>query len=366
MLFAHPAGRERRGRAGFPVGRRSLYLLCIVLLAGAWGLDVISPQQFVVAILLSVPIALSSISLNRRFTLALVLLALVADASAGWYNAFQDHYRWDPIAVADRLLAALSIALVGLLSVSAQQQALHAGELAERQARSEVLRDLIYALSHDLRTPLTAARMTMRQALGGAYGELPAQYREILVRSIASNEELNRLAETLLLVARYESGEQSPLREPVEVADVARAVAKELEPLALSKGITLSAKMPQGSVYVLGDETELRRAITNLLANAVTWTPQNGKISLILQREDGDAIVTVEDDGYGVPALTRENLFQRFAGRSRQGAGSGLGLYIVRRIAEGHDGSVQYRPAAPRGSIFTLRLPRIPEIAQRA
>lgn len=346
--------------------RRPLYISCVLLLVAAWGLDLVSPQLLVVAILLSVPIALSSLTLNRRFTLILVLFALAADASAGWYNALQDHHHWDPIAVADRLLAALSIAVVGLLSVSAQRQALHAGELAERHARSEVLRDLIYALSHDLRTPLTAARMTMRQALAGAYGELPAQYREILVRSIASNEELNRLAETLLLVARYESGEESPLREPVDVADVARTVAKELEPLALSKGITISAKMPAASDYVLGDETELRRAITNLLANAVTWTPQNGRIMLGLEREAGEAIITVEDNGYGVPAPARESLFERLAGRSRQGAGSGLGLYIVRRIAEGHNGSVHYRPAAPSGSIFTLRLPRIPEIPQRA
>ena len=170
------------------MGRGPIYILCVLLLAAAWALDIFSPQALVVAILLSVQIALSSITLDRRFTLVLVLVALVADGSAAWYNAYQDHYRWNPVALADRLLAALSIALVGFLSVTAQRQALHAGELAERQSRSEVVRDLIYALSHDLRTPLTAARMTMRQALEGQYGELPEQYREILIRSIASND----------------------------------------------------------------------------------------------------------------------------------------------------------------------------------
>ena len=345
---------------------RSVWVLCIVLLIAAWLIDIVSPQSFVVAILLSVPIALSSVTLNRRFTFWLVIAALAADASAGWYNAFQDHYRWDPIALGDRLLAGLSIVLVGFLSLRSQQEALHAGELAERHARAEVLRDLVYALSHDLRTPLTAARMTMRQALNGEYGELPAQYREILSRSIASNEELNRLAETLLLVARYESGEESKLREPVDLRTLAQEVATDLDSLAKSKEIELRLTMPVESVYVLGDDAELRRAITNLLANAVTWTPTHGTISLEIKRVDNTVTFTVEDNGYGIADSARKQLFQRLAGRSRQGAGSGLGLYIVRRIAEGHGGSVAYRPALPAGSVFEFRLPVLPEAAHHA
>lgn len=364
-VFAEPAGRIARRGAGPLVKARSILGLCIALLLGAWGLDIVSPQLFVVAILLSVPIALSSVALDRRFTFILVVLALAADFSAGWYNAYQDHYRWDPIALGDRLLAGLSIVLVGLLSMRAQQEALHAGELSERHARAEVLRDIIYALSHDLRTPLTAARMTLRQALDGAYGELPEQYREILTRSVASNEELSRLAETLLLVARYESGEQSQMREPVDMNVLATAVAAELESIAQAKHLTVRCAVPPLPLLVSGDESELRRAITNLLANALTWTPRDGTIALSLQRQDGWATITVEDNGYGVPESAREQLFQRFAGRSRQGAGSGLGLYIVRRIAEGHRGSVTYRPGAQGGSVFTLRLPAESETVYR-
>jgi K+-sensing histidine kinase KdpD len=93
------------------------------------------------------------------------------------------------------------------------------GALAER---NEVIRDIVYALSHDLRTPLEAANMTMRQALEGKYGELPAPYREILERSVQSKDELRRLAETLLLVSRYESGEASRYRERVDLAEITR------------------------------------------------------------------------------------------------------------------------------------------------
>jgi len=87
--------------------------------------------------------------------------------------------------------------------------------------RTNVIRDIVYALSHDLRTPLAAAGMTIRQALAGAYGDLPQAYRDLLERSLQSNDELQRLAETLLLVSRYESGEQSARRERVELAPLA-------------------------------------------------------------------------------------------------------------------------------------------------
>lgn len=349
----------------FKVRRYSIFVTCAVLLLGVWAIDIVSPQLFVVAILLSVPIALSSATLSRRFTIWLTAVALVADATAGWYNAFQDHFGLNPIAIGDRLLVALSIVLVAALTLRGQTQAVAAGKLSERHKRSEVLRDLIYALSHDLRTPLTAARMTMIQALQGAYGDFSPCYHDILVRSIESNEELYRLAETLLLVARYESGEQSTLREPVNLSHVVHAISDELEPLILSKNLDLQIHSPDPAPYVMADRSELRRAITNLVANAVAWTPVSGHIALTVLAEERRAILSIEDDGYGVPDAVRKSLFQRFSGRARQGGGSGLGLYIVRRIAEGHGGFITYRPGNRSGSVFNLTLPRLPELTSR-
>lgn len=347
-----------RGDAACSVKERPVQVVCILLLAAAWVTDILSPELFVVAILLTIPIALSSVSLNQRFTYLLIALALIANVSAGWYNSYQEDYAYNAIALGDRFLAALSIILVGVLSIKAQQAAMHAGELAERQARSEVMRDLVYALSHDLRTPLTAARMTMQQALEGRYGPLPEAYREILERSIVSNEELNRLAETLLLVARYESGEQSTLRAPVEIPQLVRGVLADLKPLTDSKQILVDVSQIQSDgARALADEAEIRRALTNLVANAVMWTPHAGHIAVSTRSKDSHVSIRVEDDGYGVSPAVRDALFQRFVGGARQGTGSGLGLYIVRRIAEGHGGSVTYEPRSPHGSIFTLTLP---------
>jgi signal transduction histidine kinase len=237
-------------------------------------------------------------------------------------------------------------------------------EIAER---SEVIRDIVYALSHDLRTPLAAAGMTLQQALEGKYGPMPEAYLEIIRRSIEANVELRRLAETLLLVAKYESGEQSTRRAPVHLGRVARGVVAELEPLWRSKSIQVRVGDDEGAITV-GDDAELRRAIMNLVANAIAWTPENGTIGVGVARNGATVTVSVTDDGYGVPQADRAMLFQRFpAGAlSRPGSASGLGLYIVRRIAENHGGRVSYAPRQPEGSQFTLTLPAGPEKASDA
>jgi signal transduction histidine kinase len=95
----------------------------------------------------------------------------------------------------------------------------------------------------------------------------------------------------------------------------------------------------------------------NLLANAIASTPAGGHVAVIVDASGHDATLAVEDDGYGVPEAQRAVLFQRFSPGARHGAGSGLGLYIVRRIAESHGGRATYQPREPRGSRFAVTLP---------
>lgn len=520
---------------------RLTLFVCAALLLAAFAFDMVTPQELVAAILLTIPVALSSLLLDRRITATFVIAALVADITAGWYNGVTEGHHWSSIALANRALAAFSIVLVGVLGTLAQRAAQRSGqlaaeqrqtereqalrrametirsslnvelvaraivreavealgfdsarlytienhllgattftwekdsedvvvtrerpssellsllqrslserhlvaigesdalgrfalatlgaaraicvplvnaqiafgmlllavkdesmlaadvepwvelfaeqatvaaaqaslfvELADRNAelqqanetlsrRGEVIRDLVYALSHDLRTPLSAAAMTMQQALDGTYGPLPEKYREILARSVASNDDLRRLAETLLLVARYESGEQSTSREPVDLAALAESVREELEPLSHAKSIECSVDASEA--IILGDAGELRRALMNLLANAINWTPEGGHVRVaVVSTADSRVVVRVEDDGYGVPAHMRDRLFQRFGSEdgTRQGAGSGLGLYIVRLIAQSHGGSAAYEPGPGTGSVFSLDFPASP------
>ncbi|MGR4063988.1 MAG: sensor histidine kinase [Vulcanimicrobiaceae bacterium] len=225
------------------------------------------------------------------------------------------------------------------------------------QERSDVIRDIVYALAHDLRTPIAAADVTMTQALSGAYGELPDQYREILRAGVASNAGLRRLVESLLLVARYESGEDSRRYERISVNGIAQRVLSELRPVAELSGVELTLSQTQ-EAWAMVDGDEIRRAVANLLANAIEATPKGGHVQVTVKIAMGRVSVLVADDGYGVPPERRASLFQRFAG-FRAGAGTGLGLYIVRRIAEKYGGAAQYRPREPRGSCFTIEIPAL-------
>jgi len=233
-------------------------------------------------------------------------------------------------------------------------------ELADKNQevahRSEVIRDIVYALSHDLRTPLAAAGLTLRQARDGAYGPMPPSYLEILDRSLAANDELQRLAETLLLVAQYESGERTIAHRQLDVARLTRDVATQLESLAKSKGLSVEIDA-ETEAWTVGDAGELRRALVNLFANAVTWSREGGTVRIRVSAPGERVRVAVEDRGFGVPPELREMLFMRFAAEGKHGVGTGLGLYIVRRIAEAHGGAVRYEPNDPEGSIFTLELP---------
>lgn len=353
--------------------------LSIVLLAAAWLVDMFTQQRLVAAILLTIPVAVASLYLQPKAARWFIVAALAADAVAGWFNGLSEGGHWDSVSIGNRLLAAFSILLVGVLGSMARNAAQEAGRLSAQRAlldelaqknealrlanislveRRDVIRDIVYALSHDLRTPLAAAAMTLRQALDGKYGQPSPEYREILQRSIESNSEVRRLAETLLLVARYDSGDNSTMRRPVGVDRILHSVVDELEPLWSLKHIEVH--VDDGSALtVLGDESELRRALVNLFANAIKATPARGTIDAKFARNGRSVTVSIEDSGYGVSEAQRPLLFQRIPATdmSPHSTGSGLGLYIVRRIAEEHGGSAGYRPREPRGSIFSLELP---------
>jgi signal transduction histidine kinase len=224
--------------------------------------------------------------------------------------------------------------------------------------RGGVIRDLVYALAHDLRTPLAAADVTLRQAKAGAYGSLPERYEEVIATSLESNAEMQRIVASLLMIARYESEDWSKVRERFDLGATVAAVSRELQSTALAKGVALEVAPLEGEYVAIGDESEIHRACVNLVANAIAATPAGGAIRLNVERDAEGYRLTVEDNGYGVPEEERGALFQRFGvGRRRRGSGTGLGLYVVRLVAERHGGSVSYEPVDPRGSRFVLRLP---------
>ncbi|MFW8628044.1 sensor histidine kinase [Deinococcus sp. ME38] len=229
---------------------------------------------------------------------------------------------------------------------------------AQLAERGEVLRDLVYAFSHDLRTPLLANAMNLRAALRGGFGPLPAEYLATLENGLQANETLLDLADQLLLLAKYEADEPDAEPQVVALREVLLGVLRDLGGRAAERRVTLEPQLE--GARVLGQRHDLRRAAQNLLENAVKFSPPGGEVRVTLSAADGEVRLTVQDEGPGVPPARAARLFQRFRGGGA-GGGTGLGLYLTRRVAQAHGGNVTYARTGAGRSVFTLTLPAAPE-----
>ena len=225
----------------------------------------------------------------------------------------------------------------------------------ELERRSSVIRDLVYAFSHDLRTPLVANGVNMRLALEGAFGEISEEYKRTLNNGMQANEDVLKLADTLLLVARYEGGEIRAQEEAVNLEREARAVAVRLESFMLERNLKIVWKIITTGI-VRGSASDLRRVIQNLLENAVRHSPVNSSLEIQLQDKAGQVRLEIADAGPGVAVDLEPRLFTRLAG-GRAGGGSGLGLYLSKRIIESHGGRIGHHPRVGGGSVFWFELP---------
>lgn len=227
----------------------------------------------------------------------------------------------------------------------------------ERQAkdRTQKLEDLIAALSHDLRTPLIATRVTLRSMLGGAFGPV-APWQDVLEEYRASNEDLLKLVDNLLEVSRYDAGRKNLEIEPLDWRDLCERAVAQVQgatqarvPIRLCLGEALPA--------VWGDAVEIRRVVQNLLDNAVRVSDDEA-VELGVRAEAGAVRVHVRDWGPGIAEAERERLFLRFIqGRNRRG-GAGLGLYLCRQIVVAHGGTIGVESTPGEGSTFWFTLRR--------
>ena len=177
---------------------------------------------------------------------------------------------------------------------------------SELQNRSDVIRDIVYALAHDLRTPLVAADVTMkssaRRRLWRAARALQADSRDD-ARVDGESAPFGRNA--IALVARYESGEDSHRSQREEIGPLIERISAELQPVARAKGVELRVQPIPANAVIDADEDEIGRALTNLVANAIEATPAEGSVNVESVVHDGVLTVTVIDDGYGVPPERR-------------------------------------------------------------
>ena len=210
--------------------------------------------------------------------------------------------------------------------------------------------------SHELRTPVSIARTAAQVTLGQPRRD-EAEYREALGVIAKQTSRLTRLVDDMLVLARADAGGYPIVQTQVRLDQLVAECVREFGAPAEDKNIALNADLHPTTMT--GDETLLRRMLSNLIGNGVTYTPSGGSIDVSLRATDGHLLLRVSDSGPGIPAEDRERVFERFVrlDPARVAGGSGLGLAIARWIAEAHEGTLRVESSSPSGSVFVASLP---------
>jgi two-component system sensor histidine kinase BaeS len=240
------------------------------------------------------------------------------------------------------------------------QLALYFNQMAEKLDQIESMRRrLIGDVSHELRTPLTAIKGSMEGLMDGVLPATHETYQQIH----AEADRLNRLVDDLQELSRVEArADQLDIR-PVDVSALVGTVTKRLTPHAESKRITLDLKLAPDLPRLLADEDRATQVLTNLVGNALQYTPADGRITISAKRRGDNVQFSVHDTGIGIPPEHLSHIFDRFyrvdKSRSRQaGGGSGVGLTIARALIEAHGGRIWVESMGEdQGSTFTFTLP---------
>lgn len=219
----------------------------------------------------------------------------------------------------------------------------------------------VSAVSHELRTPLAAIKGYASLLARGQFGELQKAQSERIARIERQSDSLTLLINNLLDIARIESGRTTMEHETIKTNRFLGDIADLVNPQINAKHLNLTMDH-DGVKELTGDPQQLQRVFVNLLSNAIKYTPEHGKIELSLQKQGKDVIVTVKDSGCGISAEDLPKLFQEFY-RSKDNVnqevqGTGLGLALVKRIVEAHQGTITVSSQLKHGSTFTVQLPQ--------
>ncbi len=270
-------------------------------------------------------------------------IAELSDAARG-IERTRDPRRRIPHPEANDEVAELAMTLEGMLG------ALDAAR-GETESMLHRQREFVADASHELRTPLTSVLANLELLAE----ELEGEQAETAQAALRSTRRMRRLVGDLLLLARADAKRIQPRRQ-IDLGDVLTEAAAEVGPMASDHELSIDP----GRASVAAAQDEIHRLVLNLIENAIRHTPPGTHVTALTSTMAGEAVLIVEDDGPGIPPELRRRVFERFVrGAGDGGRGAGLGLAIVRAVAESHGGSVALEtPKGGQGTRFVVRLPQ--------
>lgn len=240
----------------------------------------------------------------------------------------------------------------------------NAGLRRTNEARSA----FVSIVSHELRTPLTAIRGAFELLSGGHLGEVTSDQQRFLMMGVRNLDRLGAILDDLLDLSKIDAGQLSLSCASVDALAVATDVVETFRQRAVTRGLQLELALDDSVAPVWGDAGRLAQVLSNLISNAIKFTPGPGRIEVEVAAAEGGLALSVRDTGIGIAPEHQQRVFERFwqveQPLDRSVGGSGLGLAIARDIVEAHGGALKLTSAAGEGSCFEVFLPADSEVAR--
>ena len=220
--------------------------------------------------------------------------------------------------------------------------------------------EFVSVAAHQLRTPLSAIKWTIRMILDGDAGEINEEQRELLEQTYISNERMIRLINDLLDVSRIEEGRLLYDQKDARIEDVIDSVIEASQEMLRNKNMVLEVNKKE-TPKVRIDKEKIGVVIQNLLENAIKYTEQGGKIKITLDNDEKNVIFKIEDSGVGIPKSQQDRIFTKFFRAENvtrmETNGTGLGLYTTKNIVQAHKGQIWFESEENKGTTFYFTIP---------
>lgn len=221
--------------------------------------------------------------------------------------------------------------------------------------------EFVSMASHQLRTPLTSVKGYISMVLEGDAGKISKPQRQLLQEAFTSSERMVHLISDFLNVSRLQTGKFVVDRKEADLAEITKQEVANISQIAASHQVTISFRKPVRFPVLYLDEGKIRQVIMNFIDNAIYYSPDSTSVKVTLAVEDGEAVLRVIDKGMGVPQEAQRKLFTKFFraenARKQRPDGTGVGLFLAKKVIDGHGGSLVFESAVGKGSTFGFRLP---------